>query len=91
METTSLEIDRMLTCCSSHVTQEDSEILEIPNGELVSHPYEYGWLVWTGNGFRPELSEAANKLLDFARKHGCEWLRIDGDGPTIDNLETFSW
>jgi hypothetical protein len=86
-----LEIDRMLTVCTSHVTLDDSQVLDEPNGELVSHKYEYGWLVWTGNGFRPELSNPANNLLEIARKNDCEWLRLDQAGDELEGLQVFEW
>lgn len=87
-----LEIDRMLTCCTSHVTVQDTKHLDDPSDMLVSYPYEYGWIVFAGdNEMHENLSKEANALLALARKHGCEWLRLDQAGDTIEGFEVFEW
>jgi hypothetical protein len=88
-----LEIDRMLTVSTGHVNAQDTEVLDNPKYALVSHKYEYGWLVWAGDGMKyyPALSAFANNLLEIARKNDCEWLRLDRDGDEIDGLQVFDW
>jgi hypothetical protein len=88
-----LEIDRILTVSTGHVNAQDTEVLDDPKYELVSHKYEYGWLVWAGDSeaYYPALSAFANHLIAIARKHDCEWLRLDQAGDEIDGLQLFEW
>ncbi len=37
------------------------------------------------------FSSTVFNLLMFAHGHGCQWLRLDSDGSTIEELPTFDW
>jgi hypothetical protein len=90
-----LEISRMLTVSTAHITGGDSDLLADPYAGIVSYSTPYGWLVFTeimedDCGFDP-ASPALKKILALAKDHGCEWVRFDESGPEIDGLETFEW
>lgn len=57
---------------------------------------EYGWLLHvlddaTTDDLRMEgLSDLAD-IAELARSLGCDWIRLDRDGPTYDGLPTYDW
>ena len=89
-----LEIARMLTVSTAHITGGDSDVLAEPYGGIVSYSTPHGWLVYTEIFDDPgedALSPALKKLLALAKNHGCEWVRLDESGPEIEGLEIFEW
>lgn len=89
-----LEIDRVLVCSTCHLTEEDSQnLFDEETGLVVYTMDEYGWLILV----RPiadlprKHSDNLQKLLEFARKQKCDWIRFDRDAEEIEGLEVFSW
>lgn len=91
-----LEIDRTLVCSTSHLTQEDSQALFNESTDLVVYIMdEYGWMILA----RPlekeqgeqNHSDNLEKLLEFARKNDCDWIRFDCDADEIEGMDTFEW
>lgn len=97
-------IVQFLELSTSHMMLGDSELLELHSApsrtfqsSLSVYSYEYGWQVHVceeGNvdavredGFSPQLWG----VIDLARSLGCDWIKFDRDGSTIDGLETFDW
>jgi len=88
-----LEIDRVLVCSTSHLTQEDSQNLFDEATDLVVYTMgEYGWMI-LACPLENEQNHSANleKLLEFARKKKCDWIRFDRDAEELEGFETFSW
>ena len=89
----SLEIDRTLIVSVSHLTAEDRQSLfDEATGLVVYSMGEYGYMILA----RPldadetrEHSDNLEKLLAFARKNRCDWLRFDVDANEIDGFEVF--
>jgi len=57
---------------------------------------EYGWLLHVLEECSPEdlrrneLSDLAN-IVELARSLGCDWIRLDRDGPTYESLPKYDW
>lgn len=54
---------------------------------------EHGFLLWVPDS--PEQAEGTHaavlKIQLFARKHGCDYVLLDSDGPEEVELSTFDW
>jgi len=92
-----LEIHKMLVISTGHVSKETAKLLE---GEAFEDSHElpltftwgdYGWLIYAQadpqepEGFPADLQAC----MDFSKKHGCQWLRLDCDGEPADGLKYF--
>ena len=92
--TRSYEFDKTLVCSTSHITIEDQKILEAPVSENspLKADYEYGWIIWVGEALILNIfSEAFTMVLKKAKELGCNWIRLDQDGPTYYDFEEFEW
>lgn len=91
-----LEIQKMLACSTSHVTQDDTICLSEEEG-LVAHEYKEGFFVHVPDAACDDelvaigYSPAFLALLKLARANDCDYLTLDCDGPEIEGLQTFDW
>ena len=91
----SLEIDRTLIVSISHLTADDRQDLFDESTDLVVYAMgEYGYMVLARpvDEYASEERKHSNnleKLLEFARKNDCDWLRFDVDANEIDGCEIF--
>jgi len=99
------EIQKYLIVSTSHISKMDSEgvdwewsndnIDEHHIRKLIVYKFEYGWVVWID----PKLalpdykgySQAFKHLIKLAKKNGCQYLKIDRDGPEYEDLSLFDW
>lgn len=89
-----LQIDRMLVCSTTHLKPEDDEMLFNEQTSLVVYAMEeYGYLILAKPMHdRPRnYSDNLFRLLEFARKQDCDWLRLDPDASAIDGLPVYQW
>jgi len=90
-----LEISKMLTCSTAHLSLDTAHALneQQEEGLPISYNFDYGWLVWAvsreSDSFDPERHPELTALLDFALFYDCEWVKIDRDGLVIEELPTF--
>lgn len=82
-----LEITRMLTASTAHVTP----MMMATNPDLVHTQFESGWILYIPEKVEEDRQEPLRKLLSLAKEQGCQWILLDSDGPLIDDLETFEW
>ena len=94
-----LEIDKMLTISSRHVSAETKDLLDQAADDNEEDPmpsvYEkqgYGWFVAcdsdneeTWDNYPADLVQC----MKLARDNGCFWLCLDADGPRVETLEFF--
>ena len=92
------EYDKTLVASTGHITCHDKEVLEDGLKELILLSWEYGWIIYLDEDWIDENLIESNRLsMDFvnlmalALKEGCQWLRLDCDGPTYENLPTHEW
>ena len=94
-----LEIDKMLTISSRHVSADTKDLLDQAADDNEEDPmppvYEkqgYGWFVAcdpdneeTWDNYPADLVQC----MKLARNNGCFWLCLDADGPRVETLEFF--
>jgi len=94
-----LEIDKMLTISSRHVSADTKDLLDQATDDNEEDPmpsvYEkqgYGWFVAcdpdneeTWDNYPADLVQC----MKLARDNGCFWLCLDADGPRVETLEFF--
>ena len=94
-----LEIDKMLTISSRHVSADTKDLLDQAADDNEEDPmpsvYEkqgYGWFV----ACNPDNKEIWDncpadlvQCMKLARDNGCFWLCLDADGPRVETLEFF--
>lgn len=91
-----LDIAKMLTLSTAHISEDVATALTFePHtnkmGLSVYSLSEYGWLIYIPDYETNNVPECLKKCLEFAKNNGCDWLRLDCDGETVDELETFDW
>lgn len=93
-----LEISKMLTLSTAHITQKTSERLEKDpddnNLGLCVYPTTYGWFIMINEQTiknTEHLPKELANLIKFANDLGCSALCLDCDGTKVDYLETFDW
>ena len=94
-----LEIDKMLTISSLHVSADTKDLLDQAADDNEEDPmppvYEkqgYGWLVACDPDNEEIWDNCPTDLVQcmkLARDNGCFWLCLDADGPRVETLEFF--
>lgn len=94
-----LEISKVLTVSTSHITEEVAKQLdrESKTNEYALSVYnkdDYGWWICVPEDCKSvcgHIPSCLRKLIELATTNDCNWLCIDCDGPEVDGLETYSW
>lgn len=92
-----LPIYKYLDLSTAHITPETDRFLDRESqwqlSEVTVYNKERGYFVHV-----PEkISELVNvpndlkKCLKLAKKHGCNWLVLDGDAEIVEGLKTYEW
>lgn len=87
-------IRKILDISTGHVCKETSELLNAGGGEHTwAIPFEYGWFVDVPeyDCGREQRPADINTVMDYARKHDCEWIKFDCDGELLSDLPKFDW
>lgn len=94
-------IFQCLDVSTAHITERDNELLAKDGISISVYPYEYGWLVYSGDGqaskadferaLKEGFSQALINLICIAHEKGCKFLNLDCDGMLYDDLPTFDW
>ena len=89
---TGLEIDRMLTLSTAHVTKGTAALLDAGKVDLASYKTEYGWFIHLPDFLSEyDIPSDLKACAKFAKKHGCIWLHFDRDADTVDELSKYGW
>ena len=51
----------------------------------------FAWLVCVSGEHDEAYPTDLRKVLEFAKQHGADWVSLDCEGDTIDELETYDW
>ena len=94
-----LEIDRMLTISSLHVSADTKDLLDQAADDNEEDPmppvYEkqgYGWFVVCDSDNKETWDSYPADLvqcMELAKENGCFWLCLDADGSRVDTLKIF--
>lgn len=85
-----LEIEKTLVVSTAHLTKEEADILwNSENYIVVSTEYYviidialFTWLV---------VSDHLQAIQALAKENGCQYVKFDRDGNTLDGYKTFDW
>ena len=86
-----LEISKMLTISTAHITEETDKLLRDGEVDVCCFSLDdFGWLILS---FGPDkdIPEDLQACLTFANRHGCDWLRMDCDAPVVEGLVVYDW
>lgn len=92
-----MEISKMLTISTAHITMETARELNIEsntnNMQLsVYKKSDYGWFIYVNDDLdNRTIPDDLLKCLEFAKDLGCEWLCLDCDGEVLEYLYTYEW
>lgn len=88
-----VEICKMMTLSTAHIRKETADY--IVNNELASASSEYMDIIYTHpcTPLADDYPEDLLQCLEFARSHGCDFLRLDRDGEIYSDigLPIFEW
>ena len=87
-----LEISKMLTISTVHISKETAALLNENNLSIpVFNKGEHGWFVWVEDN-NEVIPEDLSKAIDLAQNMDCEWLCLDTDGEILDHcLAVYEW
>lgn len=97
--TNKYEIGKYLTVSSVHITEEEANMLE-DSSFVEKDDYSFRLFTCLGDRFseidqiiREDFNDSNNlrDLIDLARQLDCVYLVIDGDGPILEDYETYDW
>lgn len=90
-----MEISKMTTVSTGHISKETADLLENDNiYELIVYQKdEYGWFIFLSekDDYYVSIPDELLKLIKFAKDLGCSWLCLDRDGDILEYLEVFDW
>lgn len=95
-----MEITKMLTISTAHITKETALLLDICTDGVVreiSNPVyskgDYGWFIYIGcnDSDDPFIPNDLRKCLKLAENNDCDWLCLDRDAEIVDGLDKYEW
>lgn len=91
-----MEIDRMLTISTAHISPKTRALLDEPQDievldkAVVYKKGEYGWFIYpTEHAGTHPLPADLQACIDFTKAHGCSVLCLDRDGYEIPDLPVY--
>jgi hypothetical protein len=97
----SFEITKALCLSTAHISEKTANKLDStfhqglrPLEISLWHHREFGYFMPAYPGAEPDshdLPEDLMACLKLAHMNGCEFLRLDSDGPTVEELPTYDW
>ena len=95
-----MTIERVLSISTAHISAETDEKLR--NGDMdeagmsVYEKGEFGWFIFVDHvvecfWYKDEIPEDLMRCIRLAQANHCEWLCLDRDAETVDNLPTYDW
>lgn len=93
------EVTKLLVLSTGHITKETNSLLTIidmSEWPCSGGPYgDYGWFLYAHD---ENCDEGDQKIPDdlwavmqFARKEGCNYILLDRDGDTTEELPIYDW
>jgi hypothetical protein len=83
------EIYRTLTLSTAHITNAVTQFIE--NEDIASFNSEFGYIIYTEYSDDLDYPEELKRVLELAREKDCAFLRLDRDGPVIEDLPSYDW
>ena len=97
-----MDIERILTISTAHISSTTSELLSIEPetdtmGINVYCKADYGWFIYVPNNLIEhynggyDIPEDLWSCMLFAYEKDCNWLGLDCDGDVVKDLKTYDW
>lgn len=92
-----MEISKMLTISTAHITKETADLLNVEMKEdnmwlCVYNKENYGWFIHVPDDLEDlNVPDELMKCLLFAKDIGCDWLCLDCDGEVLPYLHQYNW
>lgn len=97
-----LEISKMLTLCTGHISEKTADLITRESDENImglcvytkaSEGEKYGWFIYLNSNTEDKKHIPSDLLgcIELARDNGCSILCLDHDGPVYSDLPTFDW
>ena len=92
-----MEIAKMLTISTAHVTQKTANKIdrEEITGLVIYSKDEFGWFIFIPEDLYEEdydeLPKDLKACIQLAMDNDCNWLCLDCDGEELDELEVYEW
>ena len=93
-----MEISKMLTLSTGHIKKTSADLLDYFADEddaIFPTTYKkkgYGWFILIPDDIDEyALPYDLSKVLEFAKRHSCDWLCLDRDGQEIEFLPQYAW
>jgi hypothetical protein len=87
------EVTAMPCISTAHITQSEADALTAGTGWATRISYtnwhDYGFICFVQAQL--DAPPAFSALMDWARDHGWEFIRLDQDGETVEQLPTYEW
>jgi len=89
-----MTILKMLDLSTAHVSKETAQMLDDDRLSDFVVPYQkgdFGWFIWVPPVEHEGVPADLRAVLAYARTQQCDWVMLDCDAETIDNLPSFDW
>ena len=93
-----LDITKVLTIASYHVTKETAEKLSDKKWTCchisIFDKGDYGWWIWIPEDYwyyNIGVPKDLDACIKLAIKHGCTWLCLDCDAMEAEELPFYDW
>lgn len=86
-------IVKVLDLSTAHIPEQYSQCLhEMQAEDVIAYQHsEYGYLMWVPAGEHDRAPTEIQRIIDFARSLGCEYVLFDRDADVIDDLPHWDW
>jgi hypothetical protein len=84
-------------CSTGHMSKQDDDKLKDKECPLAVYDYEFGCFLYVAcddvveAAIHAGFSSAFVDLIRIARKAGCKFICLDGDGTRYEDLPYFEW
>lgn len=85
-----MEITKALCLSVAHISPATAQWLDSPSPPFTVWSSEYGWFMFCHlemEGIPEDLRICMGRALNL----GCEFLRLDCDGPVVDFMQVYDW
>lgn len=92
-----LRFFKVFDCSTGHMSPQDNERLKDKDGPLALYDYEFGCFLHVAcddcveGAIHAGFSAAFVDLIRIAKKAGCKFICLDGDGTRYEDLPWFEW
>lgn len=85
-------ITKVLEISTAHVSEDTAQWLSQEDCSLIVYKKgEYGWIILVPEEEDKTTPQDLHQIFEVARNNGCDWVMLDCDAFTIENLPVYDW